>query len=1140
MIHLVYSNRTEELVAELAARVRRQQLASGALAAVSVVVPNATVDAYLRLGVARECGIAANLRTMLMTRFAAAEAGPGATVATAVAFEAMALALLLDEGFVAERELEPVRAYVGAVESREAADVRRVQLASRVGRLFEQYTFSRPDLLTAWGAGRGALDDGPHAEAERWQRRLWVAMFGEGGLGRKRGLAPLHEAVAALPGAAPPEAQGTLHVFGFAHFASTFHELLARVARSRDIVVYGVSPCEGFWEDFDPADPALIQLWGRPGREHVRALNALAGFDHDDRFVEPPGDTLLAQLQRDVLRRAPAREQVDPAFAFERDGSLVVLEHASVRRELEAVASEIWRLAERDESLRFDAVALLLPDQGAQDYLAHLPAVFREAHDLPHQLVDVPPLGGGHVVDAVELLLTLPLGRFGRRELLRLAVHPAVVASLDDVDAARWLPWCDALGIVHGADRSDHAGTYIERDILNWDQGLRRLALGAFMAGDATGERRPFELAGEAYVPHEVGSGDMRDAAALGLLVRSLVADARFVQQAVLGVREWAALLVELVSTYVTPTDDEGAEALVDCLRRLHGLGEVDLGDRRVPYAVACELARARVAVAPRARGVQGGVVVSRIGSVRPIPFLVVFACGLGEGRFPCGEAEDALDLRWARRRAGDVTSRERDRYAFLDLLLQTRDRLVLSYVSRDPLTGDAIAPSSVVDELLHVLRRGYVRDDSALRHRHPLRRWDPHYFPDLFGGAGADEAASALGTTRVPEARAEARALALRRSLEAHGGRPDPVEVQARAAADPAWARLADHLAMPRVPDASAPADGRVAVPMYALVKFLEFPLQGWARFRVGLDELEDDDALAREDEPFETDARRETLLLRRVFLDVKGGSLERAYDEVVRDRELRGSGPSGVFARAERGEHLHTLEGWRDDLRALEISPEDIEVHRFGRAHPPLTMDVDVTDASGVTRVVRVEIGGRTLPLGGPDVSITLSRRVNEGKDDWAFADRQRALLRAFVDHAVLAASAVAGGRKRASVVLPGAASRGAEVERVDIEPMSQGEALVWLRDVVRELLGGPHAYFFPCEALFVDRRRRSVAPLVAALEEARDLLRGGDGPPALRSAYGPVPRVHEYPIPPEADARAMAARRFGALFGKCGGDT
>jgi exodeoxyribonuclease V gamma subunit len=1149
MIRLVYSNSTEELLLVLAERVRAQQASDGPLVPVRIVLPTAMLERYVRLGVARATGIAANLETMLLTRFAEQVVSERAQLRLAAAgdLEALALTLLLDDSLLQNPEMGPVRAYLRSVESPDAADARRVQLAARIGRLFEEYTYSRGSMLETWRR-EGTTLGSKVAETERWQRAFWLGMFGDAALGRARGLVPLHEAIARLERAADAGPTRTVHVFGFAHFAPAFHQLLGHLgslAGAGEVVVYSLSPCEGFWEDVDPSDPPPLHLWGRPGREHVRALDAAAGFDHDDRFVERPGSTLLAQLQRDLLHRVPVRETVDERFSFARDPSVRVLEHASVRRELEAVASEIWELVLENGTLRFDEIGVLLPDGETHQYLAHLPAVFGEAHAIPHQIVGVPLTGQSRVIEAVELLLALPQSRFTRQELLRLAVHPAVVASLDDVDPARWLAWCDALGVVHGADRDDHEGTYIERDVFNWDQGLRRLALGAFMAGDASGDRTPFQLGGEAYLPFEVPPSDLRDAAALGLLLRSLVADARFARDAVLSPEEWARFFGTLVETYVAPASEADVEPLGQCLRRLHALGDVDLGDKRVPYRVARELARGCIGDISGSRGASG-VIVSRIASMRAVPLRAVFVCGLGEGRFPSPESEDALDLRWARRQAGDVTARERDKYGFLELLLCARERLTLSYVSRDPLTGDTLAPSSVIQELLHTIERGYLRDTAALRRRHPLRRWDPSYFPDLFPPPAAT-ARSSPPPVHVPEARAEARTLALRRRLESRGIRPDLGRLQALSERDPSWGAVAASLGLSPLPPAPPPLEGRIVVPMYALVKFLEFPLQGWARFRVGLDEAEEEDVMARENEPFETHVRDETLLLREVLLGARaaGASLEQAYDAVVRDRELRGDGPSGLFARAEREDHLTTLEAWRSELARANIGLDEIELHRFGRAsehsradqaHDPLVLDVALTDERSVERVVRVEVVGRALPLAArAAASVTLLRRANERREDeWSRAGRERMMLRAFVDHAMLAATGAAPQGPHSSLLVVSTPD-GARTERNQFEPLSRDEAIVWLRHLARELLGGPHAYFFPCEAVLVRQRVDPKGPVLPRLEQARDKLRDSSGPPALRSAYGPVPRPHEYPLPDEERAREMIAARFGLLFAK-----
>ena len=120
-----------------------------------------------------------------------------------------------------------------------------------------------------------------------------------------------------------------VHFFGFAHVARTFHQLLERLGRTVDVVVYTLSPCEGFWEDVDRNDPAPLHLWSRPGRDHVRALNAIAGFEHEDRFVDPlasAGRTAgLCALMFFLLRRRPPDAPPPPRWAVLGASALAVV-----------------------------------------------------------------------------------------------------------------------------------------------------------------------------------------------------------------------------------------------------------------------------------------------------------------------------------------------------------------------------------------------------------------------------------------------------------------------------------------------------------------------------------------------------------------------------------------------------------------------------------------------------------------------------------------------------------------------------------------------------------------------------------------------------------------------------------------------
>src|SRR5260370_7369020 len=104
------------------------------------------------------------------------------------------------------------------------------------------------------------------------------------------------------------------------------------------------------------------------------------------------------------------------------------------------------------------------------------------------------------------------------------------------------------------------------------------------MVGDASGDRTAFEVGGEAYVPHEVAVSEIHEAADFGLLLRSIVADARFARDAELTMGQWSEFLRQLVLTYVAPASRADEELLARSLRGIHGLAAIHLAIRSVPY----------------------------------------------------------------------------------------------------------------------------------------------------------------------------------------------------------------------------------------------------------------------------------------------------------------------------------------------------------------------------------------------------------------------------------------------------------------------------------------------------------------------------------------------------------------------------
>jgi len=1167
VIRICTSHRTEALLEAFVENLTDERRRDGPFAPVRVVVPNRNMETYLRLGVCQRCGIAANLETTFLRKFLAAVAAgaiPGAQVVDGVYLEGHLLALLHDEALLARPVLAPVRGYLAAAgEERDAVDRRRCQLAAELARLFDEYASSRPDLLAAWSRGED-LPRGPaEAEPAAWQRALWRAIFGpEGRLRtragkedvRRRSLQALwDEAMAKEP---PPFAGQTLHVFGLSYMATAYHRMLASLAKQSEVRIYTLGPCR---EDFDPgsfapkaspedpygllqeAQPAL-RLWARPGRENLRLLAELDGAEVDARFDLDAGDrkTLLHRLQDDIVHRRVA----EPGAANDAlDGSLRVLPCPSLRRELEVAAAEIWALVRREPALRLCDIAVIVPEASKDLYLAQISAVFAESCDLPHNLSDLAAAGSHPVARSIELLLRLPFSGCSRKDLLPLLTHPCLLARFPEATPAAWRALASELGIVRGSDRRALDGTYVRRDLFTWDQGLRRLALGAFLDPPPEEDATPLSIAGESYLPGPAVASDDEASLGFGLLARSLLADARFASGRGRGeerpLREWLLFVRGLLTSYlVLDEEDEAGQAIVGrFLAALDDLADNGLGELPISFRIAAELALRALSSLPWSRGhtLASGVTVATLVPMRAIPFRAVFVLGLGQNVFPRPAQRPELDLRSLGREKGDVNHREQDLYMFLETLLSTRDHLVLSYVARDEVTGDELPPSPVLLELRTLLGDGYVGQAALARlfgddksTRPPLRRFDDSpERREVLPAAEGEHQAELLGQEEV-------------------------------ALGSPA--RLS-----PSTPKDPRNTPSSLVIPLSALFHFLQDPLQGSARFRLRMAE-DDDEALADvEDEPFDLDRLALAQLLRATMPEAILRAQGAPTWEVVLSAharqglalELAGRAPTGILREAAAQAERHLLRGWHGRLaELLTAAPADCRMIRLAPSlgtkptrsghlacHRAPGFALELAGAGDTGRLdIRIEghAGLWASARGSLDtrLAFSVSRRIAQEK-------HSREELRAFLDYVAVTAAGEAEERRglRSALFFPDGKGAG-DLRVLGFAPLAKARALAYLEDLCRELLTGArdaegaptgvHPYLLPYEAVLASRHKGS--PLLP------EILALCAGDPEHRSTFssvqGPVRSAPErYAPPAEAEARRMVEARFGLFFDLAG---
>ena len=251
---------------------------------------------------------------------------------------------------------DAARGWEGAVRGylRDGDPRKRLDLADRLARVYDQCLLYRPDWIREWE--RGAA---PHWQARLWQRlvemdrpegpRHWVraldefratfraeygARLAEDAAGvrtseppshrRSSGASPHpHPSAASPPSGGDPRPPGwprRVCYFAVPALSPSYLELLWEAAREIEIHLFLLDPCREYWGDIHSrreidyraggADldahyftegNELLAAWGRAGRDMIDALVEAATVGWDDYFVEPAGAHRLATVQRDIL-----------------------------------------------------------------------------------------------------------------------------------------------------------------------------------------------------------------------------------------------------------------------------------------------------------------------------------------------------------------------------------------------------------------------------------------------------------------------------------------------------------------------------------------------------------------------------------------------------------------------------------------------------------------------------------------------------------------------------------------------------------------------------------------------------------------------------------------------------------------------
>lgn len=207
----------------------------------------------------------------------------------------------------------------------------------------------------------------------------------------------------------------------------------------------------------------------------------------------------------------------------------------------------------------------------------------------------------------------------------------------------------------------------------------------------------------------------------------------------------WRQRLLALLDALLpVPPQAASSQRALERLRKLINEFARDAHQAEFQGEVAPEVVRAHFAgvlaeADTRAPLLTGGISFGRMVPMRLLPFRVICVLGLNDGDFPrrdpaAGLNQLTAELGTDKRRYGDRSLREDDRFLFLQLFASAQDVFYLSYLGADPRDGSVREPSVLVSELIDAAAEYHQVPATAARQltvRHALQP----FAPAAFGG---------------------------------------------------------------------------------------------------------------------------------------------------------------------------------------------------------------------------------------------------------------------------------------------------------------------------------------------------------------------------------------------------------------------
>jgi len=626
-------------------------------------------------------------------------------------------------------------------------------LSKKLADSLDKILFYRDDWIREWeGSPNGANNT-----EEVWQARLWRKLITENQL--DHWLSLQDQFITAIH---KPENRKLLpervSFFSLSALSPGYIRLLGEMGKVIDVNLFIINPCpKEYWGDIESeksiskksleeqpyydSGNALLASMGRQGRDFIDQLQDLSNNEPKESFIEQTATTLLKQIQNDVLALNTAKK----ATALSNDDSIQFHACHTAMREVEVLHDQLLSCLDNSLDLAPSDIIVMMPD--IEKYAPYIEAVFSSksanAPKLPFSIADQNPSHAHPSIEAFLKVLDLVDKRFDAESVFELLDYESIREKFnlkeDEVIFCREI--ARATNIRWGISAESRKRSNLpDTDEHTWRYALDRVLLGYALPGDdlfqsldEAEEQTVFSLP---LLPYSEIEGNQ--AIVISHLIKfvDVIFELEVLASQKMSIGDWLEKFNQLITSLFA--DESQNKVIFNALDKLRQqsmsaeFGTIDNKENslKLPFSLVTKILKQSLQEISGHESFMGyGITFCALVPMRSVPFKVVALLGMNDGEFPRQDHSVSFDLVAQTPRKGDRSRRDEDRYLFLESILATRQKLIISYIGQSVKDNTALPPSVLVSELLDEV---CIYTDTEIDNwicRHPLQAFSPRYY---------------------------------------------------------------------------------------------------------------------------------------------------------------------------------------------------------------------------------------------------------------------------------------------------------------------------------------------------------------------------------------------------------------------------